>query len=226
MSLLLDLYGGAGGCAVGYKRAGFEVVGVDLFEQPNYPFEFFQADAIETLDSLLAGGKLGPYRLSDFRAIHASPVCKGFSFVTYFHPGARDNHPDLLTPTRELLKKTGLPWIIENVPGAPMRRDLVLCGEMFGLRVHRHRLFEIDGFAALAPPHQKHKLKGAKHNCHIEEGHARQVAGNYSNHPDACDAMGIEWMTRKELAQAIPPAYTEYIGRQLIQHIENQAIAA
>ena len=222
--VLLDLYCGAGGCTKGYQAAGFYVVGVDLHDQPNYcGDEFIQMDALEALKILIDGGTVGGYRLEDFVVIHASPVCKGFSFATYFHPGARDKHPDLITPTRELLEQTGLPWVIENVPGAPLRKDLVLCGEMFGLRVHRHRIFEVSGFAAMAPPHQKHRLKGAKHNCHIEEGHTRIVAGNYANHDDASDAMGIDWMTRKELAQAIPPAYTEFIGHQLMQYIERAA---
>lgn len=210
---LLDLFCGAGGCSVGYERAGFEVVGVDVSPQPNYPFEFHLADAMT-------------YPLDGFDAIHASPVCKGFSFATYFHPGARENHPDLLTPTRERLLESGLPFVIENVQGAPMRKDLVLCGEMFGLRLHRHRVFEVEGFTCLAPPHQKHKLKGAKHNCHVEDGHARQVAGNYADHESACEAMGIDWMSRKELAQAIPPSYTELIGHQLMSHLNAKAVAA
>lgn len=206
MPRLLDLFCGAGGCSVGYHRAGFDVVGVDINPQPNYPFEFHRADALE-------------FPLDGFDAIHASPPCQAFSLATLYHPGAKDNHPDLVDPTRQRLLESGLPFVMENVVGSPLRKDAVLCGEMFGLRVHRHRVFEIEGFLCMVPPHQPHRLRGADNNCHIEEGHTRIVAGNYSNHDDAKNAMGIDWMDRKELAQAIPPAYTELIGHQLMAHV-------
>lgn len=215
---LLDLYCGAGGAAVGYHRAGFEVVGVDLNPQPNFPYEFIAGDALLTLMAMIEDG-----RVRDFDAIHASPPCQAFSLATAYH-GTQANHPDLIEPTRSLLSETGLPWVIENVPGAPIRKDVLLCGEMFGLRVHRHRYFECDGFPVTRPPHPRHRLKGAMHNCHIEEGHARLVAGNYSNHADASEAMGIDWMTRKELAQAIPPAYTVWMGVRLRAHIAPGAL--
>jgi len=204
---LLDLFCGAGGAAMGYHRAGFEVVGVDINPQPRYPFEFHQGDALEY------ARKHG----HEFDAIHASPVCKGFSFATCFHPGAKANHPDLIAPTREILDTLGVPYVIENVVGAPIRKDILLCGEMFGLRVHRHRYFEAGFWLPFSPKHVAHKLKGAKHNCHIETGYTRIIAGNFSNLDDARESMGIDWMNRKELAQAIPPAYTEYIGRQLME---------
>ena len=207
---LLDLFCGAGGCSVGYSRAGFDVVGVDLKPQPNYPYEFHQGDALA----------LTPWVVENFDAIHASPPCQAFSLASTFHPGTQAKHDDLVDATRTLLERSGLPWVMENVEGSPLRRDLVLCGEMFGLRVHRHRVFETGGgFYALQPRHQPHLLEGALHNCDIREGVARQVAGNYANHEDASDAMGIDWMTRKELSQAIPPAYTEFIGEQLMQHV-------
>jgi DNA (cytosine-5)-methyltransferase 1 len=210
---LLDLFCGAGGCSVGYHRAGFDVVGVDVKPQPNYPFEFHEADALT-------------FPLEGFDAIHASPPCPSYSFATHYH-GTQGNHPDLYAPVRALLHDTGLPYVIENVPGSPVRKDLVLCGEMFGLRVHRHRLFETGRFFVMRPPHAPHALKGALHNCHIEAGHARLVAGNYADHEDAADAMGIDWpMSRRELANAIPPAYTEHIGGYLMAEIGARKAAA
>ncbi len=202
MPTVADLFCKAGGAAMGLHRAGFKVVGFDIEPQPNYPFEFHQADAL-TVD------------LSGFDAVWASPTCQRYSFATRFHTGVAEKHPDLIEPARSLLLEAGLPYVIENVPGAPIRHDLLLCGEMFGLRLHRHRYFEASiPFQGIQ--HQKHRLKGARHNCHIEQGFTRLVAGHYSNFPDACDAMGIDWMARQELTQAVPPAYSEYIGRELL----------
>jgi DNA (cytosine-5)-methyltransferase 1 len=203
---IADFFCCAGGAAVGYDRAGFEVVGVDIDPQPNYPFEFHQADAMT-------------FPLEGFDAIHASPPCQAFSLATGYHPAARADHPDLVDPIRQRLLKAGVPFVIENVPGAPLRHDVLLCGEMFGLRVHRHRYFETHGFLVMQPRHAPHQLRGADHNCHIEPGVARIVAGNYANHEDASDAMGIDWMTRRELAESIPPAYTEHIGGWLMSHL-------
>jgi hypothetical protein len=148
---LLDLFCGAGGAGVGYHRAGFEVVGVDIEPQPNFPFEFVQADAMT-------------YPLDGFDAIHASPPCQAYSLASgYQGKGARAKYPELVGPTRDLLVQTGLPWVIENVPNAPIRKDLLLCGEMFGLRLHRHRIFELGGrFAMMQHPHSPHRLKGGK----------------------------------------------------------------
>lgn len=194
---------------MGYHQAGFDVVGIDIEDQPEYPFDFIQGDAL-----MMAGaGMLG------FDAIHASPPCPRFSRVSSYH-GVRENHPDLIDPTRELLETSGLPWVMENVPGSPLRKDLVLCGEMFGLRVHRHRIFEIGGFTAFTIPHQKHRLKGAKTNSVVELGTARGIYGHYTDHEDAKKAMGIDWMSRgKGMANAIPPSYTEYIGGFLHQAV-------
>lgn len=220
---LLDLFCGAGGAAVGYHRAGFDVVGVDINPQPNYPFEFWRADAMEVLGSW---GTSTAYHFAGGVAIHASPPCPRYSLVSGFQ-GVAENHPDLLGPTRDALSAVGLPYVLENVPGAPLRPDLVLCGEMFGLRVHRHRIFETSGFFAMRPQHQPHALRGAKTNCETGPGVARWVTGHYSDHDDAGDAMGIDWMARgKELANAIPPAYTEFIGTQLIAALDTRAEAA
>src|SRR5574337_20985 len=132
---LLDLFCCAGGCAMGYHRAGFDVVGVDINPQQRYPFEFHQADAM-TFD------------LSGFDAIHASPPCQAYTVL-----GGREDlshYPDLVDAVRERLQASGKPWIIENVPGAPLRDPITLCGAMFGLRRYRHRLFERDAVAGLA----------------------------------------------------------------------------
>jgi DNA (cytosine-5)-methyltransferase 1 len=205
---LLDLFCGAGGCSVGYHRAGFDVVGVDNKPQPNYPYEFWQGDALDVARWLREAG--------EFDAVHASPPCPAYSLVSGFQ-GVATKHPDLIGPVREALNETPLPYVIENVPGSPLRRDVVLCGEMFGLRVHRHRVFETRGVYIMQPPHQPHRLRGGATNCEVGPGIARWVTGNYANHEDAADAMGVDWpVSRRELANAIPPAYTEFIGEQLI----------
>lgn len=219
---LLDLYCGAGGCSVGYHRAGFEVVGVDIEPQPNYPFEFIQMDAIEFLKT---------QDLSEFHVIHASPPCQKFSRVQHLgkaRNGSYKEHPDLLTPTRELLKATGKPYVIENVMGAPLINPIVLCGSMFkGLKVYRHRQFE-SNVPLYAPEHRPHNdktpsagngpsPKGFISVCGtggVRGMNSKQILEYWSM------AMGIDWMTRRELAQAIPPAYTEWVGRQLIMQLE------
>ena len=211
---LLDLFCGAGGCTKGYQRAGFYVVGVDSNPQPNYcGDEFIQGDALE----ILRWGAVSVL----YEAVHASPPCQAFSLASLWHGKSnQDRHPDLVAPTRELLEAAGLPYVMENVVGAPLRADLTLCGEMFGLGVHRHRIFELDGFFAMRLPHPPHRLRSAKHNCHVEEGYTRIVAGNYADHESASEAMGVDWMSRKELAQAIPPAYTEHIGGYLMTAVQ------
>jgi DNA (cytosine-5)-methyltransferase 1 len=215
---LLDLFCGAGGCSVGYHRAGFDVIGVDLKAQPNYPYEFIHDDALAVLDRLVHGGTINKgWRLEDFDVIHASPPCQAFTSARVIHG---NEHPDLLTPCRSLLERSRAPWVIENVPGAPMRKDLVLCGSMFGLRskhgaLVRHRWFELGfPFYALVPP------------CH-HDGPTISVFGHgghvYHGVEDWRVVMGIDWMTRDELAQAIPPAYTQYIGRALLARLEFEA---
>jgi DNA (cytosine-5)-methyltransferase 1 len=138
---LLDLFCGAGGCSVGYARAGFDVVGVDNMPHPDYPFPMFVADAIEFIED-------GWIEAGNFDAVHASPPCPRYSVAT--PSAARDKHPDLVAPVRELLRATGLPYVIENVPGAPLDTPILLCGSMFDLGVRRHRLFETNA-PALQP---------------------------------------------------------------------------
>ena len=209
---LLDLFCGAGGAGEGYRRAGFEVVGVDIAPQPNYPFKFHQGDALDFIAE----------NAGRFDAIHASPPCQRYSTAT---GAGRNKHPDLVDPTRRALAATGLPWVIENVPQAPLVAPVLLCGSAFGLKVRRHRHFEANW-----------PLRGAE--CHHSE-QGRPV-GVYGQHPDRRQyfrpdgtqrgtkatslahgrrAMGVQWMTWPELAESIPPAYTEHIGRQLLDHL-------
>lgn len=225
---ILDLFCCAGGAGMGYSRAGFEVVGVDLQSQPRYPFEFIQADVL-TLD---------PEWIAGFDAIHASPPCQAHTAMKTMH-NAKD-HLDLVPETRAMLIASGRPWIMENVVGAPMESPILLCGTMFGLGVEdaelkRHRLFETSFSIPLVPQCQH----GARATIGVYGGHVRnrqRTIGIYGKGardsrrkgdrgvPDfTADqgraAMGIDWMTLTELSQAIPPAYTEWLGRQLLAHL-------
>lgn len=212
---LLDLYCGAGGAAMGYSRAGFEVVGVDIKPQPRYPFEFVQADALEFMD---AGGWRG------FDAIHASPPCQAYVTLSNRWRGRSertDNHPELIEPTRECLVASELPYVIENVEAAPLI-GFRLCGSMFGLGVRRHRRFEAS-FHILTP-RCAHKLQSniaGVYGAHPDGGRLwnRKNGGGIHRRAISLDdgqtRMDIDWMLWPELTQAIPPAYTEYIGRAL-----------
>ena len=213
--VLIDLYCGAGGSGVGYKRAGFDVIGVDNVKQPRYPFPMWTGDAIQFLDYLIQTRGLWP----NLRAIHASPPCQAFSGAQRIRDRA---HPDLIGPTRERLEEIGLPYVIENVPGAPLHDPIMLCGTMFPpMRTYRHRLFEAN-FELSAPPHGKHVHKQAKMGRAPKDGEWIQVVGHFSGVPYARKAMGIDWMVRNELKEAIPPAYTEYVGRELMKEVERR----
>lgn len=215
--LLLDLFCGAGGAAMGYHRAGFDIIGVDIEPQPNYPFEFHQGDALEFLAALSQPHKL-------IQAIHASPPCQHYSLVQHTNENRGEDHPDLIPPTRELLSKTGLPFVIENVVGAPLRYPITLCGEMFGLQVIRHRLFE-SNMLLLQPSHPRHRgyVTSYRHGV-FNQGPYYAVYGTGGERGSLNEwqaAMGMPWCREKrELAEAIPPAYTEYIGDQLLQALE------
>jgi DNA (cytosine-5)-methyltransferase 1 len=214
---LLDLFCGAGGCSVGYHRAGFDVVGVDIAPQPRYPYEFVQADALEMLSEPAILGNAG----GNFAVIHASPPCQRWSVATVMHD--RSKYPDLIGPTRDRLATSGLPCIIENVPGAPLRPDYKLCGCMFDLPgLRRERWFETSwqGFQFRHPCH--HVGTTITVSGHGSQGR-EYAAGTAATQAQRQAAMGIDWMTRDELSQAIPPAYTEYIGAQLLAHLEAAA---
>ncbi len=261
---LLDLFCGAGGAAVGYASAGFdEIVGVDINPQPHYPFEYIRADALQVLDWIIKHGTIkvringAENVFGPFDAIHASPPCQRYSRTAKIHETHRpvNPHPDLIAPVRSALKQTGLPYIIENVPGAPLIDPVVLCGTQFHLRVYRHRLFE--GSCPLRGlPHQPHSettgshrgyskdtpfISVAGHNYSREQGAAAMgltkmgrppqlgtmlhIVGHFSDVSAGRAALEVPWMTRDELSQAIPPAYTEYIGKQLLAHLQQSAVA-
>jgi len=217
---LLDLFCGAGGAAKGYHRAGFtEITGIDIVPQPRYPYTFIQSDALEYL---VEHGH-------EYDMIHASPPCQAYSAMTKGRWQDRlAGHPNLIGATRELLLESGVRYVIENVPGAgsELINPIMLCGTMFNLetkggsQLRRHRLFECPGPFALTPP------------CNHKSGSVIGVYGG-GQHPnrrngkgtfgvaDRRDAMGIQWMTGKELSQAIPPAYTEWIAHKLTPSLFN-----
>jgi len=219
---LLDLFCGTGGAAVGYARAGFEVVGVDLVAQPHYPFEFIQEPYEAALFDLMNNWPEGT-----FDAIHASPPCQGYTQFSNLNAerwGNRVEHPMLIEPVRELLDATGLPYVIENVQGAPLRKDLMLCGSMFGLRVRRHRIFETNWSVGGAPPchHQDDSIAiyGKMDGRRVwtrKNGTELRAARTIGQ---ASEAMGIDWMTWDEIKEAISPAYTEYVGIRLKQLLD------
>lgn len=204
---LLDLFCGAGGCSMGYHRAGFEVVGVDINPQPRYPFEFHQADAMT-------------FPLDGFDVIHASPPCQCYSSIT----PKKGAHPDLYKPTRDRLIANGRPYVIENVIGAPYGHGVVLCGTMFGLEadgewLRRHRNFETS-FLIFQPQHHHRKDRRActiTGHCFLSKTKDCARHSRQSTFETGKKLMGIDWMDRKELVQAIPPAYTEWIGKQLME---------
>lgn len=222
MSKLLDLFCGAGGAGMGYYRAGWDVLGVDITPQPSYPFPFVQADALEYARA--HGNK--------FDVIHASPPCQEYS-ITKSLKGK--TYPDLILPTREVLCQLAKPYVIENVEGAPLINPIMLCGTMFGLRVLRHRLFETSFW--FWPPYtcqhdgkatgNRLRRKGITRTPSFADGYKFiTVAGNNYLSAEGAEAMGIDWMkSKKELSQAIPPAYTEYIGVRMKEVLSIEATA-
>lgn len=201
---LLDLYCGAGGAGMGYHKAGFDVVGVDLVVQPRYPFTFVQSDAIEFVR--LHG--------SEFAVIHASPPCQRHSRMSKCRKGLAATYPDLIAETRKVLIEIDKPFVIENVESAPLINPITLCGGMFYLETYRHRLFEWHGFDLWWPPHVRHSVPSSKAG-HWKPGTFVSVAGHCAPIKKCREAMGIDWMNRNELSEAIPPAYTEFIGEQI-----------
>lgn len=218
---------------MGYHRAGFDVVGVDIEPQPHYPFEFYQADAMT-------------FPLVGFDAVHASPPCQGYTLMRGLGGKAVGKNAPLLIPqVRDLLERSGKPYIIENVEGAPLLNPIKLCGSMFGLGVRRHRLFETNWglYCELRHRHDTWPIAvwgdGRPTRKEARKQHCGPIAV-YGDHPEDAPihrhkenkpgltrraatlevgrtAMGIDWMDWKELTQAIPPAYTEYIGSILME---------
>lgn len=208
---LLDLFCGAGGSAVGYYRAGFtDIVGVDIVNQPHYPFNMYVADAIDFVAS---------NDLSGFDLIHASPPCQAYSVSTAMWRGTND-YPDLVEPTRLMLQDSGIPYVIENVPGAPLGYSITLCGSTLGLpRIRRHRHFET--FWPMMSPGCDHSrlrepLSVSGHSEHGSGYNARKLPHGLAAR---AEAMGIDWMTRDELSEAIPPAFTKFIGEEFINQL-------
>jgi len=229
---LLDLFCGAGGCTKGYQRAGFHVTGVDVEPQPNYcGDEFHQADALT-------------FPLEGYDVIHASPPCQAHSTIGKQVRGrfSHIEHPDLVAPTRQLLDATGLSYVIENVPGAPLLRPVTICGSSLGLDVRRHRIFETN-WSLMAPPcahgwqtprfRSLDQRRGPKSVVPVHgSSQLASVVGvhghiNYAGEQELRKrAMDIDWMSAYELTQAIPPVYTELIGHQLQAHLQTEVAAA
>jgi DNA (cytosine-5)-methyltransferase 1 len=226
--LLLDLFCGAGGCTKGYQRAGFDVVGVDIKPQPNYcGDDFIEGDALILLAGYVELGTIGEF----YAAIHASPPCQAYTHAKYLGNRGRDDHPDLLAATRDLLRATGLPYVIENVPDSPMVTPVTLCGSSVGLPdLERHRWFETN-WPLMAPP-CAHGVRGAARfkSTPKVDGSERMsrivnAMSKHIGHEQFAEAMGIDWIPARgfrptdELRNAIPPVYTELIGHQLMSHI-------
>lgn len=201
----LDLFCGAGGAAMGLHRAGFDVVGVDLFIQKNFPFPFIRADATQV-----------DFRGFDF--IWASPPCQAYSKAQKIR---KKTHPELIPLIRDKLKKSGVKYVIENVEGAPLENPILLCGKSFpGLQTYRHRLFECN-FKVTQPPHPEHNIPTTKMGRRPKPDEFMHVVGNFSGIHQARKAMGINWMTRDELREAIPPQFSEYIASFTLGKGEN-----
>lgn len=208
---ILDLFCGAGGAGEGYKRAGFEVIGIDIVPQPENPHTFIQGDVFEIAKKLLNTEK--------FNAIHASPPCQAYTSLRH---RTGKTYPALIEPTRELLRYFGLPYVIENVIGAPLVQPVLLCGSMFGLHskdliLRRHRIFESSFYIMPLLDACKGKKSGGVYGS-ISKNRSHGQGTKFSLE-EAKEAMGIDWMGRKTLVQAIPPIYTQYIGMNLINQM-------
>lgn len=208
---ILDLYCGAGGTAMGYYLAfrrrfpRLTIVGVDINPQPRFPFCFIQEDALNFL----------PRYGHEFDLIVSSPPCQAYTRLRTIWPDRR--YEDLVGPTRRLLQETGRPYVIENVEGAPLYSPIMLCGSMFGLRLQRHRLFETYPVIEKQPPACNHVFTAPRSGRQPSRTQFYSIHGHFSGVDGAKrEAMHIDWMTRDELSQAIPPAYTRWIGHQLL----------
>jgi DNA (cytosine-5)-methyltransferase 1 len=207
-SVVLDLYCGAGGAAMGLHQVwpDAEIIGIDIIDQPHYPFKFYRGDV-----------KTFGFEYSKHDFVWASPVCKRYTCMSNCREGYADFHPNDIGFIRALLKHDGKPFVIENVMGAPLINPIMLCGRMFNLDLYRHRLFEAN-FPLVAPSHPKHNISASRAG-HWKPGTVMSVAGNFAPVEEGRRAMGITWMTRNELAQAVPPAYSRYIALQYTKGI-------
>lgn len=218
---LLDLYCGAGGAAVGYSQAGFtEILGVDIEPQPNYPFRFVRGDALDVLDWWGDHGK--------FDLIHASPPCQEHVALSVNRHGQGSARwPDLIGPTRHLLESSGIPYVIENVTGArrALHDPMLLTGEMFGLTTSRPRLFELGGWFAMSPPRVRRQkdavaVYGKPDGRRLWDRADGSRLNAWTSIEEGKEALGVPWMTDElEVREAIPPAYTKYIGEAFLAQV-------
>ncbi|WP_329148766.1 DNA methylase [Streptomyces sp. NBC_01456] len=221
---VLDCCCCAGGAGMGYYLAGYDVVGVDIIDRPRYPFPFIKGDAVEYV---LAHGH-------EYDLIHASWPCQRYTALTKGTNRRRGKvYPDLIAPGREAMLATGRPYVIENVPGAPLRPDLTLCGTQFGRPFLRHRVFEVHGWFAMQPQHQPHRdrVRGYRHGVRYDGGYLPIYGdgGDKATVPEIQAAFGMPWTdVREELTEAIPPAYTQFIGDLAAEQIlaERLGVAA
>jgi DNA (cytosine-5)-methyltransferase 1 len=211
----LDIGCCGGGVSAGLVQAGFDVTGIDIEEQPHYPYKFIQADAFS----------LSIDYLKQFDFLWASLHCQAYTKATMqFRLKGKQYPTDQIERIREMFIKSGKPYVIENVEGAPLRNPVMLCGTMFDLRTYRHRCFE-SNFKIEQPQHPEHIHKQAKMGRKVKPGEFIQMVGHFSGVPFAREMTGCHWMNQYELAQSIPPAYSKYIAEQFMKTLKVSAVS-
>lgn len=203
--LALDLFCCGGGAGMGLKQAGFDVVGVDINQQPKYPFKFIKSCAIDFLKNT---------DLSEFDFLWASPPCQAHTKAKKLQG---NEHECFIERVRELFERSGKPWCIENVVGAPLKNPILLCGTMFGIKTYRHRLFECS-FPIKQPYHPPHRQKQVKMGRPVKDGDYIQIVGHFSGVKYAQKVMGIDWLGQNELREAIPPCYSKFIAETFLKN--------
>lgn len=215
--ILYDICCSAGGATKGYQRAGFYVAGSDIADQPRYiGDEFIKMDGLEFLRRYLAG------EYPTAAAFHVSPPCQGYSVTAALPNVKTENYPKMIPQFRELLVATGKPYVIENVPGAPLNNPLKLIGHHFGLKTIRERWFETNPWMMSPGFVKPRNIKTHSYRTYssFENGATHiTLAGHNFRTADGAIAIGVDWMNREELAEAIPPAYTNYIGERLMEFV-------